>query len=118
MSHRFFILITCLTLFLGSCSNLPEIVESAEPIPFLAGDSTPIPAALVIAPPDATPTSTPFLPIAPPPTPAPTPEELDKMGWQSPIKALTGTRITGITDPRVLAAALAILMIALYVWLR
>jgi LCP family protein required for cell wall assembly len=72
MSHRFFILITCLTLLLGSCSNLPEIVESAEPIPFLAGDSTPIPAALVIAPPDATPTSTPFLPIAPTPTLAPT----------------------------------------------
>ena len=51
-------------------------------------------------------------------TPAPTPEELEKMGWRSPIKALTSTRITGITDHRILAIGLLVLMVILYYLFR
>ena len=47
-------------------------------------------------------------------TPAPTVEELEKMGWKPPLKAITSTRITGITDPRIAAGLLFILMIVLY----
>ena len=47
-------------------------------------------------------------------TPAPTAEELDKMGWKSPLKAITDTKITGITDPRVAAGLLFVVMIVLY----
>ena len=48
-------------------------------------------------------------------TPAPTSEELDKMGWRPPLKVLVEKKITGITDPRVIAIGLFILMAALYV---
>jgi len=51
-------------------------------------------------------------------TPAPTAEELDKMGWKPPLKSITETKITGITDPRVAAALLFIVMIILYYLLR
>ena len=51
-------------------------------------------------------------------TPAPTVEELEKMGWKPPLRAITSTKVTGITDPRVVAIGLFILMIVLYYLLR
>jgi len=51
-------------------------------------------------------------------TPAPTQEELDIMGWRPPLKALTETKIKSLTDPRVIALGLVILMIILYVIMR
>ncbi len=51
-------------------------------------------------------------------TPAPTAEELEKMGWQPPHKAITSTKITGITDPRIAAMLLFVVMIILYCLLR
>jgi SSS family solute:Na+ symporter len=51
-------------------------------------------------------------------TPAPTAEELDKMGWKPPLRAITGTKITSITDPRVAAGLLFVAMIILYYLLR
>jgi SSS family solute:Na+ symporter len=51
-------------------------------------------------------------------TPAPTTEELEKMGWQPPLKAITSTKITGITDPRIAALLLFVVMIILYCLLR
>ena len=51
-------------------------------------------------------------------TPAPTAEELEKMGWQPPLKAITSTKITGITDPRIAAMLLFAVMIILYYLLR
>jgi hypothetical protein len=35
----------------------------------------------------------------------PAAEELEKMGWKPPPKAITSTRITGITDPQTVAGA-------------
>jgi len=51
-------------------------------------------------------------------TPAPPSEELEKMGWQPPLRAVTQKKITGITDPRVMAMGLFVLMIVLYFVLR
>jgi SSS family solute:Na+ symporter len=51
-------------------------------------------------------------------TPAPTVEELEKMGWQPPLKALVEKKITGITDPRIISIGLFVLMVVLYYWLR
>jgi SSS family solute:Na+ symporter len=51
-------------------------------------------------------------------TPAPSPAELEKMGWQPPLKAVTGTKVTSLKDPRILAAGLFVLMIILYCLLR
>lgn len=51
-------------------------------------------------------------------TPAPTPEELEKMGWQAPLKVIMETKISGITDPRIVAIGLFVLMIVLYYFLR
>ena len=51
-------------------------------------------------------------------TPAPTQEELDAMGWRAPLKVLTETKIKGLTDPRMIALGLVILMIILYVIMR
>ena len=51
-------------------------------------------------------------------TPAPTDEELEKMGWKPPLRAITSTKITGITDPRVMAAILFTIMVILYCLLR
>lgn len=51
-------------------------------------------------------------------TQAPTVEELEKMGWQPPLKAITQNKITGLTDPRVMAMGLFVLMIVLYWILR
>jgi SSS family solute:Na+ symporter len=47
-------------------------------------------------------------------TPAPTAEELEKMGWKPPLRAITSSKITGITDPRVAAGLLFVVMIILY----
>jgi len=47
-------------------------------------------------------------------TPAPT-RELEAIQWESPLKAITRERITGITDPRVIAIGLGILMTVLYI---
>jgi len=47
-----------------------------------------------------------------------TAEEIEKMGWQSPLKAITSTKITSITDPRIAAVLLFVVMIILYCLLR
>lgn len=51
-------------------------------------------------------------------TPAPTAEELEKMGWKPPFGAITSTKITGITDPRLMTGILFVVMIVLYYLLR
>jgi hypothetical protein len=51
-------------------------------------------------------------------TPAPTQEELDTMGWRPPLKVLTETKIKGLTDPRIIALGLVVLMVILYVIMR
>jgi len=51
-------------------------------------------------------------------TPAPTQEELDAMGWRPPLKVLTETKIKGITDPRIIAMGLVVLMVILYIIMR
>ena len=51
-------------------------------------------------------------------TPAPTAEELDKMGWKSPLHAITSAEFTGIKDPRLMAGILFIVMVVLYFLLR
>ena len=51
-------------------------------------------------------------------TPAPTQEELDAMGWRAPLKVLTETKIKGITDPRIIALGLVVLMVILYIIMR
>jgi len=51
-------------------------------------------------------------------TPAPTEEELAVIHWEPPLKAITKTRITGITDPRMVAIGLRLLMVILYIWLH
>jgi hypothetical protein len=51
-------------------------------------------------------------------TPAPTDEELAAIGWEPPLKAIFGKRITGITDPRMIAIGLGVLMTVLYIIFR
>jgi SSS family solute:Na+ symporter len=51
-------------------------------------------------------------------TPAPTEEELDKMGWKSPLHAIISAEFTGIRDPRLMAGILFVVMIVLYYLLR
>jgi SSS family solute:Na+ symporter len=51
-------------------------------------------------------------------TPAPTDEELERMGWKPPLRDITSTKIVGITDPRVVAGILFVIMIVLYYLLR
>jgi hypothetical protein len=48
-------------------------------------------------------------------TAAPTEQELEQMGWRPPLKDLVEKKITGITDPRIIAIGLFVLMAALYV---
>jgi SSS family solute:Na+ symporter len=48
-------------------------------------------------------------------TPAPSEQELEKMGWRPPLKVLVEKKITGITDPRIVAIGLFVLMAALYI---
>jgi SSS family solute:Na+ symporter len=47
-------------------------------------------------------------------TAAPTAEELEKIGWKPPLRAITSTKITGITDPRIVAGLLFVVMVILY----
>jgi SSS family solute:Na+ symporter len=51
-------------------------------------------------------------------TPAPTDEELERMGWRSPITVLTASKISGPTDPRIVALGLVGVMIVLYLLMR
>lgn len=51
-------------------------------------------------------------------TPAPTAEDLKRMRWESPLRALTATRISGPTDPRVIAIALVVILAILYYLFR
>jgi SSS family solute:Na+ symporter len=47
-------------------------------------------------------------------TPPPAPECVDRYCWTSPLAVLTGRRISGITDPRVLALLLVLVMVGCY----
>jgi SSS family solute:Na+ symporter len=47
-------------------------------------------------------------------TAAPTEQELEQMGWRPPLKDLLEKKITGITDPRIIAVGLFVLMAVLY----
>ena len=51
-------------------------------------------------------------------TRAPTQEELDRAGWQPPLRILVETKLTGITDPRIISIGLIVLMIVLYYFMR
>jgi len=51
-------------------------------------------------------------------TPAPTAEELEQMRWEPPLKNLTKTAIRGVTDARIVAVGLIVLMAVLYYILR
>ncbi len=51
-------------------------------------------------------------------TPAASPEVLEKMTMKKPLSFLTDGKITGITDPRIMAGILALVMIALYYFFR
>jgi len=51
-------------------------------------------------------------------TPPPPPEQLENACWGSPMKALTQSRITGLSDPRVIALILCGIMVVLYAFLR
>jgi len=51
-------------------------------------------------------------------TAAPTEDELKKMGWEPPLQSITSGKITGITDPRLMAGMLFVIMIVLYCLLR
>ena len=50
-------------------------------------------------------------------TPAPAPEKIENLCWTRPLDALRG-KMEGMTDPRVMAGALLIIMIILYAWLH
>jgi SSS family solute:Na+ symporter len=47
-------------------------------------------------------------------TPKPEPSQIEGLTWKSPKEILIGKRITGIADPRLLAAFLFALMVVLY----
>jgi SSS family solute:Na+ symporter len=49
-------------------------------------------------------------------TPAPSQAHLDALHWEPPMRALFGTRITGLTDPRAVSVGLLVLMAVLYAW--
>ena len=48
----------------------------------------------------------------------PSPGQLEIACWGSPLKAVTETRITGLTDPRVVALLLFALLCVLYLFLH
>ena len=50
-------------------------------------------------------------------TPAPAPEKVEGLCWTKPLDALRG-KMEGITDPRLMAAILLAIMVALYAWLH
>jgi len=47
-------------------------------------------------------------------TPKPAKEQLENLCWERPIQAITHGKLTGITDPRIMAALLFVTMIILY----
>jgi SSS family solute:Na+ symporter len=47
-------------------------------------------------------------------TPKPTPEQLKNLCWENPLQVFTMGKVTGITDPRVMAAILLVVMLILY----
>ena len=47
-------------------------------------------------------------------TAAPSPEKLKDLVWQHPLEFLTSGKIKGITDPRIMALILLLVMIVLY----
>ncbi|MDA0874519.1 MAG: sodium:solute symporter [Bacteroidetes bacterium] len=49
-------------------------------------------------------------------TPAPTQAHVDALHWEPPMRALFGSRITGLTDPRAVSIGLLVLMAVLYAW--
>ena len=51
-------------------------------------------------------------------TRAPTEEDLARIGWEPPLKSVFEKKLTGITDSRIVAVGLFVLMIILYYWLR
>ena len=51
-------------------------------------------------------------------TPPPPKEQLENACWGSPLKAVTQSRISGMSDPRVIAMLLFGLMIGLYAFLK
>ena len=51
-------------------------------------------------------------------TPAPTREQLEAIHWQPPMKVIRETKLSGITDPRIISLGLLALMAVLYFWLR
>jgi solute:Na+ symporter, SSS family len=51
-------------------------------------------------------------------TPPPKPEQLKDLCWDSPFQTLKRGKITGITDPRMMALLLLFVMLILYLWLR
>ena len=51
-------------------------------------------------------------------TPAPSPDKIEGLTWDSPWQVLFHGRLTGLTDPRLLAGLLFALMVVLYVVFR
>ena len=47
-------------------------------------------------------------------TPPPRPENLENLCWEHPLSAITQGKIRGITDPRIMAGMLILIMIILY----
>jgi SSS family solute:Na+ symporter len=48
-------------------------------------------------------------------TPRPSEEQLKNLCWENPIQVITQGRVKGVTDPRVMAGLLLVIMIVLYV---
>jgi SSS family solute:Na+ symporter len=51
-------------------------------------------------------------------TPPPKQEQLDAIHWEPPLKALFGSKLTGMSDPRSISLGLIAVMAILYLWLR
>jgi SSS family solute:Na+ symporter len=51
-------------------------------------------------------------------TPPPDPSQIEGLTWKNPLQVITQGRITGLMDPRVIAASLLLLMVVLYTILR
>jgi SSS family solute:Na+ symporter len=51
-------------------------------------------------------------------SPPPSPGQLENACWGSPLKAVTESRITGVSDPRVVALVLFLVLCVLYLFLR
>ena len=51
-------------------------------------------------------------------TPAHTDEELENVCFDHPLQSITRGKITGVTDPRMMAIILFVIMLILYAWLK